>query len=382
MWGENSNLSVRGKKMKKDSKLNIDELWVEFQQHLSSLEKVNILIAGKSGVGKSTLINAAFRDNLAETGIGKPTTSRINLIEKEGVPVRIYDTVGFELDFRHLKKAQKDIHNLIKKTSKTPQLDDDIHCLWYCVSAPSARLEDEERSFIASIAKQGIPVILVLTKAGDKIEAEKLLNNIWIDISANLAAAVVLLAQRYGGTQPYGVDQLIEKTYQVIPERLHDSLVNAQKASIELKRKQAQSKLALFVATTFGEGFIPVPMSDSVMMIPTQIEMLREIAEVYGVDIEKHTLESVVPALLGVFGAFSSGKALFSYLKAIPGLNFAGGLISGGVGAAITTALGAVYIQLMELVVTGKVNLEATTSKELQDILVKLLKTYLATKMP
>ncbi|WP_034992308.1 GTPase [Liquorilactobacillus vini] len=197
--------------MKKDSKLNIDELWVEFQQHLSSLEKVNILIAGKSGVGKSTLINAAFRDNLAETGIGKPTTSRINLIEKEGVPVRIYDTVGFELDFRHLKKAQKDIHNLIKKTSKTPQLDDDIHCLWYCVSAPSARLEDEERSFIASIAKQGIPVILVLTKAGDKIEAEKLLNNIWIDISANLAAAVVLLAQRYGGTQPYGVDQLIEK---------------------------------------------------------------------------------------------------------------------------------------------------------------------------
>ena len=37
--------------------------------------RVNILVAGKTGVGKSTLINAVFRGELARTGAGKPVTS-------------------------------------------------------------------------------------------------------------------------------------------------------------------------------------------------------------------------------------------------------------------------------------------------------------------
>jgi predicted GTPase len=36
--------------------------------------EVNILIAGKTGVGKSTLINAVFQGNFATTGQGKPVT--------------------------------------------------------------------------------------------------------------------------------------------------------------------------------------------------------------------------------------------------------------------------------------------------------------------
>ena len=37
-------------------------------------EKNRILLIGKSGVGKSTLINAIFDYDLAETGIGRPIT--------------------------------------------------------------------------------------------------------------------------------------------------------------------------------------------------------------------------------------------------------------------------------------------------------------------
>ena len=61
------------------------------------LGHVNIIIAGKTGVGKSTLINAAFRENLAETGMGMPVTQSSKIIEQEGMPIRIYDTVGLEL---------------------------------------------------------------------------------------------------------------------------------------------------------------------------------------------------------------------------------------------------------------------------------------------
>lgn len=36
--------------------------------------KANIIITGKTGVGKSTLINAIFSEKMAETGVGEPNT--------------------------------------------------------------------------------------------------------------------------------------------------------------------------------------------------------------------------------------------------------------------------------------------------------------------
>ena len=40
-------------------------------ERIRNLKKLNIIVAGKTGVGKSTLINGVFRETLAETGIGK-----------------------------------------------------------------------------------------------------------------------------------------------------------------------------------------------------------------------------------------------------------------------------------------------------------------------
>ena len=57
----------------------------------------NVLIAGRTGVGKSTLINAIFQGQYAATGQGRPVTQNTREITKEGIPLTIFDTRGLEM---------------------------------------------------------------------------------------------------------------------------------------------------------------------------------------------------------------------------------------------------------------------------------------------
>ena len=76
---------------------------------IKNLHTLNIIVAGKTGVGKSTLINAVFKDKLAETGMGKPVTTHMRKITKKGVPLAIYDTRGFELGKEVNKNRKEDV---------------------------------------------------------------------------------------------------------------------------------------------------------------------------------------------------------------------------------------------------------------------------------
>lgn len=84
------------------------------RERLKNLKKLNIIVVGKSGVGKSTLINSLFRGNFAETGLGRPVTDEIRRIEKKDYPMAIYDTPGFEL----IKEQQTKIKDEIIKLNQ------------------------------------------------------------------------------------------------------------------------------------------------------------------------------------------------------------------------------------------------------------------------
>ena len=58
----------------------------------------NVVVAGITGAGKSTLINAVFGHELAKTGTGRPITEQIAEYQSDDFPIRIWDTVGLELD--------------------------------------------------------------------------------------------------------------------------------------------------------------------------------------------------------------------------------------------------------------------------------------------
>ncbi len=58
----------------------------EIKENYSSLTTLNVVVIGKTGVGKSTLINSVFGENVAEVGLGRPVTQSIRKLEKEGTP--------------------------------------------------------------------------------------------------------------------------------------------------------------------------------------------------------------------------------------------------------------------------------------------------------
>jgi len=58
---------------------------------------VNVLIAGRTGVGKSTLVKPVFQGEFATTGQGRPVTEHTREITREGVPLTIFDTRGLEM---------------------------------------------------------------------------------------------------------------------------------------------------------------------------------------------------------------------------------------------------------------------------------------------
>ena len=86
--------------------INLFEIFTKkYNQEMKGMNHANLVIAGKTGVGKSTLINAAFREDIAQTGMGRPVTDEMRVYEKKDFPLRIYDTMGLELDEERREKS-------------------------------------------------------------------------------------------------------------------------------------------------------------------------------------------------------------------------------------------------------------------------------------
>ena len=188
-----------------------------------------------------------------------------------------------------------------------------------------------------------------------------------------------MLAKNSEYVPSFGIKELVEETCELLPTSIQNSFVNAQKGSLALKRKKSNLVVKASVATSFGEGFIPIPVADAPLIIATQMAMLAKITTIYGIDIKKNRLETVFASIIGILAATTGGKtAVSSLFKMMPGVGtLVGGMISGGVASLITTALGQSYIQLMELTISGKIDLSELPADQLETMFTDIFSNYL-----
>lgn len=297
--------------------------------------------------------------------MGKPVTTHMRKIGKKGFPLNIYDTRGFELGKDAQKEVKNEIMDTIRKGMASKDVNEVIHCIWYCINIASNRIEPEEIQWLKDFAEENrvtqVPVIIILTQSFSKKNAQEMRNMI-LNENLDVIQVVPVLAMDYEideeyVAKAYGLDTLIRVMSEVLPGELQDTLQNVQKASLEEKKRYAQAAVATATAAAFGEGFSPIPFADAALLIPTQVAMIASITAIFGMEVNKSIITAFVSSTLGAGGATVAGRAIVSnVLKLLPGAgSLVGGSISGATAGLLTTALGEAYILLMEAVYKGEI---------------------------
>lgn len=346
------------------------ELTKKTQEEIEKIEKVHILVVGKTGVGKSTLINSIFREKLAETGIGQPITKHLHKIEKEGVPMVLYDTRGLELDTETQMQVTGEIDDTL---TRMVQNKEHMHVAYYCINASSSRIENMEIRLIEYLASK-MPVILVLTQSvGEQaLKFEQYLVNQNLPVQA----IIRLMAKDYKITDElivpaFGLKELVERTFGLLPHQVHTAFNNAQQIDIERKGRAARRWARRYIVTTFGVGFTPIPFSDATVLVPMQIGMMAHITAIFGISMDQTTTLGILGAIGGTGSATYLGRLIVSNLvKFIPGIgSVAGGMISGTTASIITTALAMSYIEVLTFIATAEANGEEVSPRTVRKLM-------------
>ncbi len=321
-----------------------EEIKKAMEKALKERGIVNILIAGRTGVGKSTLINSIFQGNLATTGQGRPVTKNTREIKKRGIPVTLFDTRGLEL--KDFKSTIGELEKLIKEKNIDEDPKKHIHLSWICISEDSRRVEPAE-SELSKMLSLHMPVIGVITKArsdeGFRSSVQKLLPD-----SRNVIRIRAINEKLDDGHElkAFGLNDLIELTMELAPEGQKSAFAAAQKISINIKKNSAHKIVFTAAGLAATAGASPIPFSDAAILIPIQIGMLSGITSVFGIELSKAFLSTLISSILTAGGATLAGRTIVSnLLKFIPGVGtITGGIISATTAAAITTAFGEAYI--------------------------------------
>lgn len=287
----------------------------------------NIIIAGGTGVGKSTLINAVFGKEIAKTGIGLPVTDGVQ--EYKNDFICIWDTVGLEIDNEKTTKTIQSIKDKIVEKAKQSTTDV-IHAIWYCINSGSKRYQTAELELIKRLHKDNkVPFFIVLTQSYNEKESNILEEHIReinkenglddIDIMQVVAQdwTIEICGQSLTASQR-NLDKLVDITVKKVPEYITEAFIAAQQIDKEAKRKVALEIIFKYIRESEDGFWDKMPLVRLFTGNNKIGRMQKELAKVYNTvlkneDIEKFIIDQDLSKILWQ-DILNIGKGFWAYM--------------------------------------------------------------------
>lgn len=357
------------------------------KKHLGEEDIVPTIVpVGRTGAGKSSLINALLGRPVAEVGV-IPTTQEPTPYElsAEGIPLRVVDLPGIGESGKHGQRMETLLGIL-----------DKAHILLLTLPCPERNLDYEVRLLEELQQPFAGCLPLPLLVAGTKIDCapparqwdaqalnlaqpstEKELNiREWL----TYAGEVVFSARPRPSVHPrdsrtseqrvlpcasgacyddednqYGIAEIRRSIYEALPEaaRTFFARVTQDRALID---KRAQKIALIYSSLSSAAAAQPVPtIPDAALIMPLQVAMLMKLTRLHGQELT----QDLAMHMLGPFIARMAGRLAFEQVvKWIPGVgSVAGGAVAGG----MTYALGMGYHTLLK---DGNWNFDGEALKE------------------
>ncbi len=344
------------------------------REAVADLGRFNLAVFGKTGAGKSTLINAIFGTEVAKTGTGAPVTEGLTYYEHPEGFLGIYDSQGFETG-QAGDEVLSSLTEIVRNSQNSPGRQ--IHAAWYVIRWSDRRFEQGQAEFVRELETL-IPVIMVMTMVpmnehgqihSEALELGEYIVGLGLPLSpTNMVVYTNAKEDSFLRTPVFGLQELVDATFATAPQAALRALTAAQLVDKERKKQQAREIIAAAATAAVATGVTPIPFADAAILVPIQIGMIAKITAAYGMTMPSNQLATLVGSLLLSSGATTAGRWLVgSLMKVIPGGQIPGLAISGAVAGALTTAMGWAWVAVCErgLAAGGLQNIRA---EEIQDL--------------